>query len=54
MKHLDLKYYWLRNAVESKVISVGYIPTAVMPADVLTKSLPGTVIENSRQLLGVV
>ena len=40
MKHLDLRYYWLRDEVEKKVIAVFYCPTAQMPADILTKSLP--------------
>ena len=37
MKHLDLKFYWLRDKVEEQVISVHYIVTELMPADLLTK-----------------
>jgi hypothetical protein len=33
IKHLDLIFYWLRDAIELGKISVDYIPTAGMPAD---------------------
>jgi hypothetical protein len=36
MKHLDLHLFWLRNIVNSGVITVRYIPTADMAADLLT------------------
>jgi hypothetical protein len=38
MKHLDLRFFWLRIMVSSGV-AVRYIPTAAMPADLLTKVL---------------
>ena len=51
MKHLDLKYYWLRDEVEKKVLAVDYIPTDSMVADILTKSLAKVkVLEACRQL----
>jgi hypothetical protein len=39
MKHLDLRFFWLRDMVSSGVIAVRYIPTADMAADLLTKAL---------------
>jgi hypothetical protein len=36
MKHLDLRFFWLRDMVNSGVIAVRYIPTADMAADLLT------------------
>jgi hypothetical protein len=39
MKHLDLRFFWLRNMVNSGVVAVRYIPTADMAADLLTKAL---------------
>jgi hypothetical protein len=39
MKHLDLRFFWLRDMVNSGVIAVRYIPTADMAADLLTKTL---------------
>jgi hypothetical protein len=54
MKHLDLRFYWLRHAVAEKTIEIAYLPTRLMPADILTKSLPGPVIADCREKLGVV
>ena len=39
MKHLDLRFYWLRDMVDAGLIRVNYIATEVMPADGLTKLL---------------
>ena len=51
MKHLDFKYYWLRDEVEKKVLAVDYIPTDSMVADILTKPLTKVkVLEACRQL----
>ena len=53
MKHLDLKFYWLRDKVEEQVISVHYIGTELMPADLLTKPLPLVKVLSGCKLLGV-
>ena len=53
MKHLDLHYYWLRDTVKSGVVDVKYIPTASMPADIMTKSLPKATVEGMRRMLGL-
>ena len=39
MKHLDLRFYWLRDEVEKGKINVVHLPTDQMPADILTKAL---------------
>lgn len=39
MKQLDLRFYWLRDKVEEGVIAPNFVPTAEMPADLLTKPL---------------
>ena len=54
MKHLDLQFYWLRDAVSEKVISVSYIPTEDMTADLLTKVLPRQLVEKHRKEMGLV
>lgn len=38
-KHIDLRYLFVREAVEDGKIKIGYLPTEDMPADVLTKGL---------------
>jgi len=54
IKHLDLRFYWLRDVVESGQISVVHILTAKMPADLLTKSLTQVKVELCREMLGLV
>jgi hypothetical protein len=39
MKHLDLRFYWLRNEVEKETIKLVHLRTDAMPADILTKAL---------------
>ena len=39
MKHMDLRFYWLRDMVDAGLIRVDYIATEAMPADGLTKLL---------------
>ena len=39
MKHVDIKYHWVRQAIEDGLIQVEYISTALMVADGLTKPL---------------
>ena len=53
MKHLDVRYLWLRDYVKTGHISVGYIPTASMPADIMTKALPKASVEAMRRMLGL-
>jgi hypothetical protein len=55
MKHLDLKFYWLRDEVGvKKSLSTRHCPTAFMPADVLTKALPLVKVKAARDMLGLV
>jgi hypothetical protein len=53
MKHLDLRYYWLRDEVEQGVISMIYCPTERMPADILTKALPLGKVKECCGMLGL-
>jgi hypothetical protein len=53
MKHLDLRFYWLRDEVEKKIISVSYCPTESMPADLLTKALPLVKVQGCCKMLGL-
>ena len=39
MKHVDIRYHFVREAVESKTIKIEWIPTEEQQADVLTKSV---------------
>ncbi len=53
MRHLDLRFFWLRDAVNNKSLGVKYTPTAEMPADILTKALPRAAVEKHREMMGL-
>ena len=54
MKHLDLKFFWLRDEVtQKKSISTVHCPTNFMPADILTKPLPLAKIQVALKMLGL-
>jgi hypothetical protein len=54
MKQLDLRYFWLRDTVEQKIIAPDFIPGAEQVADSLTKALPIPKIEFCRKEMGLV
>ena len=54
MKHLDLRFHWLRNKVDEGVIQPEYIPTLEMIADNLTKSVPAPKVKYCREQMGVI
>jgi hypothetical protein len=39
-KHIDIKYHFVREQVESNEFELVYVPTTMMQADVMTKNLP--------------
>ena len=53
MKHLDLRFYWLRDMVELGSIRVKHLRTENMPADLLTKPLGRLKVNNLRHMLGL-
>ena len=54
MKHMDLRYYWLRDVVEAGSIAPVFVPTGDMAADCLTKALPRDAVRHCREMLGIV
>jgi hypothetical protein len=38
-KHIDIRYHFIRHAINNGEVSVDYIPSAENPADILTKAL---------------
>ena len=53
MKHLDLRFYWLRDVVELGLIQVKHLRTDKMPADLLTKPLGRLKVQQLRQMFGL-
>ena len=52
-KHIDVKYHYTRELVESDIIKVDYVPTSEMVADTLTKGLARPSFEKLRLSMGV-
>jgi hypothetical protein len=53
MKHLDLRTFWLRREVDQGTITPFHIPTAEMPADLLTKALCREKVIKFRAMMGL-
>jgi len=53
MKHLDLRFYWLRDAVHDEMIQPVYIPTKEQVADILTKALPSEQVKYCRDHMSI-
>ena len=53
MKHLDLWFFWLRDAVDAGIITPEHLRTDSMPADLLTKPLPRAKVELFRRMMGL-
>jgi hypothetical protein len=52
-KHIDIRHHFLRDLVESEVVSLSFIPTENQLVDILTKPLDGSRFESLRKAIGV-
>ena len=52
-KHIDIRYHFIREAVDSEVFKLVYCPTDDMVADILTKALPGWKVKGHSAALGL-
>ena len=39
-KHIDLRYYYIKDKVDDKTVKLWYCPSSYNPADLFTKPLP--------------
>jgi hypothetical protein len=51
MKHMDIRYHFVRDEVANGVIKLVYIPTEEQAADCLTKSLERLKVVKFRQTI---
>jgi len=53
MKHIDIKYHFVREAVESGQVEIFFVPGTDNPADMFTKNLGRTLFERFQSKLGL-
>jgi hypothetical protein len=53
MKHIDIRYHFIRLVVQEGKISLIYCPTEDMTADTLTKPLPSIKAKHFASALGL-
>ena len=52
-KHIDIRLYFIRDVVDSRLVRVEKIRTEENPADIITKSVPSAKFNFCLDLLGV-
>ena len=50
-KHMDNRYFWIKDRLESEGITVDYCPTEKMVADFFTKPLQGGLFRKYRDII---
>ena len=53
VKHMEIKFHYVREAINAKAVATKYCPTEVMLADILTKPLARARFETLRTMLGL-
>ena len=53
MKHLSLRLFWLRDAVQDGLISPSFVATEEMAADIFTKALDHFKVQKCATMLGL-
>ena len=50
-KHIETKFHFIWDKTEDGTVSIHYVPTDKMAADIFTKSLPASKVEIFRAVL---
>jgi hypothetical protein len=53
-KHIPIKYHFLREQVNDKIVKLEYVPTKEQIADIFTKPLPRDTFEYLIKKMGVI
>ena len=52
-KHIDIRYHYIREAIEKNNIMLEYCPTEQQKADILTKGLAKERFQKLRSMMGI-
>jgi energy-converting hydrogenase A subunit M len=52
-KHIDIRHHFIRDLVESKIVTLEHVTTEEQVADIFTKALDASQFEKLRSKLGV-
>ena len=53
-KHIEIRYHFIRDLVERKIVALDYIPTKCQNADIFTKPLNKSKFKTLHQVIGVI
>lgn len=53
LKHIDIKFCFVRDLIQRGLIVMRYVPTNLQPADIMTKGLPAKLFLQHRTALGM-
>ena len=53
-KHIEIRYHFIRDLVERKIVCLEYIPIERQNADIFTKPLDRSKFETLHQVIGVI
>ena len=53
-KHIEIRYHFIRDLVERKIVALEYIPIERQNADIFTKSLDKSKFESLCQVIRVI
>ena len=52
-KHIAIRYHFVRDLVEAKIVVIEYVPTSRQLADIFTKALDLNTFLNLRKSIGI-
>jgi hypothetical protein len=50
-RHIDIKFFWVKDRVDKKEVEIQYCPTQLMLADYYTKALQGNLFKRFRDVI---
>ena len=50
-KHIDIRYFWMKDRIEKGELKVAYCPTELMIADFFTKPLQGGLFKRLKEVI---